>query len=462
MPRSTDRDAHNDDGRESDGRNDNGQSHGRLADVVVVAVAVVVGAPYLIAGPGFVLDDWFSLGEVTVGGPFAAAGAEQWLARPGAAFIYAFTFGVLGARPVLHLVLQLAIMAGTAFFLRRVAARRWSPSTGLAIAVAWLLVPNHTSLIAWPSAVNIGVALLLTVAAWWMVGARTGTCNGTRPAVVCGVLLALATLCYEAVAPAGVLVALALGWPRRWRASEWRAVEVIAIVVPTLVALAWIVVFWHPSKAGVDETIDATLVVPAHLGWGVFPTGGVEFVLGTVALVSIVVIVARRVDPRRRHATSRGEHMVVAGVVVIAVGTAPFVRYFYQPLGPGDRMNVVASIGTALVWVGLVDTLRVVVSHRVRRPQPVIALVAAVLAVLFIAGQIDAAMGWSSASAHARAELVRLRAEGCPDGEPLVVPRGPIRRNVVAFLDASNIRGLARVSCDGEVKPSSLSIVRYE
>lgn len=392
----------------------------------LVAIAVI----HLRSPSGFVLDDWFALGNATVDGAWAAPGADQWAARPGAGLTYVFVFGALrhaGAT----VVLQLAI-AGLISWLLFVIASRWMPQAAAGcVALAWLVLPNHTSLTYWPSATNIGLALAFALLGIVMV------LREPRPRVVSASLaFAVGLLCYEAVAPVvafGVILHL-----RRHRS----VVAATRLALPSVIAAAWMAWFWHPAKSGLSVRADLSLMFPAHFGWGVVPEVA-QYPVGVVAAAAITWTLVQLAHPRRRATAGQPARLVAAGVGAIVAGTAPFFVYFYQPLGAGDRANVVASIGTALVWVGL-GWLAIE-----RLPKGLAAAAIAGCAALFVAGQIEASESWRASGQHATREFERLQRDNCT--APVVVSRGPLIRNTVAFLDASNASGLAAAACGRRV-----------
>lgn len=479
------------------------------ADLVVVVVWIAAIVPSLVWRPGLVLDDWFALGNAAVDGPWSSAGRDQWLARPGAGLTYALTFGVFGVdHSWAYLLLQVLLLLATALVVRRLVDRLVIPAGfrpptvrstidsdgwhGTLVASVWLLVANHTSLVAWPSAINIAVAVLLTTVAWKILQRR-------GPPLVAGVVLAAASLCYEAVLPAGLAVGVWLWWagqteagpgrtrPRRAGRGFWRAAA--GFLVPPIAAAAWAIAFWHPAKRGIDESIDLGRVIAAHLAWGVLPDGPPVVVVGTAACVVLSLVVVRALDPRRRPRRWRaGESMAVAGTAVVVLGTLPFVRYFYQPLGAGDRVNAIAGFGTALVWSGLAltvlhwaarltsdDRFPDAVRHLAR---PTATILVVTVAALFVVSHVQSAQVWASAGEHARRQLEsaerqagrsdgRAPAGGAPcSGTPTAhndarirLTTGPVRRNVAALLDRSNALGMARVVCGTGVDAASVELV---
>jgi hypothetical protein len=80
----------------------------------LAALVGLLAVPYALLGVGWVLDDWFVLRNAHFDGPVAAAGREQWLARPGQGAVYALTFGLVGPHPLAIYAIQVVLAATTA------------------------------------------------------------------------------------------------------------------------------------------------------------------------------------------------------------------------------------------------------------------------------------------------------------------------------------------------------------
>jgi hypothetical protein len=288
--------------------------------------------------------------------------------------------------------------------------------------VAWVVLPNHGSLLYWTTGTAITAALLLL-----LVGLRL---VADERVVAGGVLLAASVLTYEATAPAALAGAVVV--PLLVRAP-WRRTALVggAFVVPPI---AWALLAVPEVKQGLDRSADLGQLLPAHVGWGVFPRGWVATSLGLAACIAITVLLAEAVR-RRRLGGDVG--LVIAGAAVIVLGTLPFVRYFYAPLGAGDRVNVVAGVGTALLWVGVGRWLQ-----RVAPPAMAGAAAAVVVVALAVAGW-QSAQAWADAADEGDSVLASLRP--VRPGDRIVVPQSTLRRNVAPFLDHSNIAGAVQL-----------------
>lgn len=393
-----------------------------------------VGAalPYMTKGPGFVLDDWFTLANAHFDGWLASAGPEQWRARPGAGVVYAFVFGVVGRHPLATVAVSTALCACIGVALWLLLGRFLPPRLSFAISAMWIVVPNHGSLLYWASATNVAVALLLL-----LLGLLALDAQRLALAVL---LLAASVLCYEATAPIAVMGLIAV--PRS------RGRSILAPLVAGAVTLGpvavWMLVFFHPAKSGLSESPELGQLLAAHVGWGVFPKAQWTRAAGLAAtLIAVWTLVSAA---RRRTTFGPAPRLVAAGVAVILVGTAPFVRYFYAPLGAGDRVNVVASVGTALLWTGVLVAAADLGASLLRRlplwawrgPERVVGgvLVGAVAIGMMVAN-VEAASEWSRAGTDARAVLASLGP--LQPGEVVEIEAPLFRRNVSAFLDDSNV-----------------------
>jgi hypothetical protein len=123
------------------------------------------------------------------------------------------------------------------------------------------------------------------------------------------------------------------------------------------------------------------------------------------------------------------------------LGSVTFIVYYYAPLGAGDRVSYLSSMGGAMVVVGL---LQIVAQH--------FRAVAAVLAVVIVAGAVTARIERTDLWATAASDADRIvEAIGSTDPSCPVVYLGPEpiqRENVVAFLDASNVDGAVQVALE--------------
>ena len=337
--------------------------------------------------------------------------------------VYAVTVGLVGRHPLVALAVQVVLVAVAAVLLRSLLARFVGAPLASATSLVWVLVPNHGSLLHWTTATAITVSLVLLLGGLWLLDDERD--------VVAALVLGASVLTYEATAPAALLGLVAIPWLRR-RPLVRPVLVGAAVLVPVGV---WLLANIPSVKdEGLGRAADLSLVVPAHIGWGVFPDGAVAVVGGALAAVVVVLVV---VDAVRRRAVDVEASMVLAGVVTIVIGTVPFVRYFYAPLGAGDRVNVVAGVGTALLWTGLGAW----VFRRV--PRPAFGVVALGVVAAMGAASWQGSMAWADAADDADRILDEL--PPIEAGDTVVVERPPVRRNVAAFADPSNIAGAVQL-----------------
>ena len=394
----------------------------RWAFVVPGALVVALTVPYLVAGPGFFLDDWFALRNARLDGWWQAAGSDQWSARPGAGVTYALSFGLLGDRAALHVLVATAVLAACATLLAVIARRFLPTAPALGLAAVWALVPNTSSIEMWPSALNIAVSLLAALIAVERLTTRAPTVASD---VAFGVAGATSLLTYEATGPVLVGAAVAVGIGRS--AADRRRLALVTVGALGA-ALVWLVAFIHPGKQGLDRWLDVGAVVPGHIGdsaFGSSPLGQVATLLVVVGVVVLAVAARRPVfglepawEPR----------LLAAGAAVLVLGLVPFLRYLYAPLGLGDRVTVVSGIGGAMVLVavlGLAWRGHVAVG------------VACTLIVVVAAGlaRVDTVDTYATAADDGRRFLAVLdeRFPDVPDRVITVGPRPVQHRNVSPF-----------------------------
>ena len=374
----------------------------------LMALTLVSALVLLVHGAGFVLDDWFSLRNAHFDGAWAAAGSAQGTARPGAAVVFALVFGGFGLHPlpgILLLGVVNAVTAALAFrLLRRFVARHLAALT----ALLWVLLPTHTATEMWMSGSTLAVSRLALVAGL-LVAVRRGL--GPVGITVSCSLLAASVLTYEASLPMAAAGAVVLPLLANRRLDPRYLVgAALGCGLPAI----WLLTHWYAGKS-LHEPIDATRLLQANLGWGITPNGPGNVLaapLVLLALIGCALAVAR--VARRAMSVDAGDWLVVAGLAVMVIGLLPFVRYFYEPQGAGDRANYLSSMGGALVWAGLLASL-----HRVDRRLAVLGLVA--LVALALPARHERLLVWSTAGQDAQAIADRGRA-----GDPR--PRWPGRR----------------------------------
>lgn len=391
------------------------------AFLIITLLGLAMFVPYAVAGPGLMRDDWFTLRNATLDSWWMSAGSDQWRARPVGAAIYAVIFGLIGRHPLIHFMLAGLVMALIAVLLYVVTAR-FVPRVGaLAFAVTWLILPNHTSLEMWASAFNIAVALLCLVA---------GVERLTHPEVSKGrdwtaaVLFGVGTLSYEAIGPVSVAAVALVAFRRQ----PGRRLQALLPSAATLGAAgAWMLLNWHPEKTGLNQTVNLELVLPGHFGYTLLG----DFLLAR-QLVPIVVLVVSalaifRLVARDRRDVGWEVWAVVVGWAVIVLGTLPFIRYFYAPIGFGDRVTVVSGVGGALVLTGVAVMLG-------RAWKPLAGVAAALFLVGAVPQRISLVSDYATAADDARRVLAAVQDRWpTPPEKKIVFGPAVVERNIRAF-----------------------------
>ena len=323
-----------------------------VAPLGAAALSLLASGLHALLGPGFVLDDWFTLRNAAFTGAWSSAGAVQQTARPGAAVVYALVFGVIGPHPLLALAVLAAIGAATAALLVVLLRSFFPEAIAVGAAFLWVVLPNHISLEVWASAANISLSVLL------VVGAGVAMVRPGRERWLCVPLLVAAALCYEAVIPVAAVLVVVGPWRVRGRIDR-------SLVVGSAVGLGgvalWIVTHWHPDKHVASTTADLSQAVAGHLGWGIAPDGPVASLLLVVGLLGGCVALVRLALPSLRRSAGPPEVAVLTGVAVIVLGTVPFARYLYAPLGAAigstsSRRSAAPSSGRgSSPWPGPLD-----------------------------------------------------------------------------------------------------------
>ena len=407
---------------------------GRRGTLLLLVTAAGIGAGWLAGGAGYVLDDWFLLGNAEVDGITGVGNGDIGSSRPGSAVVYALVFSVLAGHPSAGLVLAVAVSTATALLLRALLARFVDDGWAVVAGLLWLVLPNHTSLEYWLTCLPLGIAAMLVLLVALLV---SGDTTSPRRWALAVAITAIASLTYEAAAPAGFLALVLMprargSWPSRPR--------VVGAAVVAVACAGYLAVFKNSVKS-VGDVAPLHEAVPAHFGWGIAPDA---FSIGSVLLLVAVSVgmfcVVRAVRPASWGAPGEGERVALAGLVVVAVGALPFVTYAYSPLGTGDRVTLISALGGATAWAGLC-----MVAARWRP-----ALGVGLVAVLLLAGtaaRVPRMSNWVTAAADGE-RIVAAIEDRWPDGPPsgrVVLGPTPIRhQRVAAFLDPSNVDGAVR------------------
>ena len=408
----------------------------RQIAVALAAASIAVGAFYALLGPGYVLDDWFLLGNARVDGALRAAGHANtsghpiWVNRPGSGVVFTLQFGMLGGHPLAGLVVLTALSAATAVLVF-VLARQFLPRTvAAAIAFVWIVLPNHTSLEFWQACAPLAVAAVMVLVGSVVVARPEPSARRWLCALA---LLTAGILTYEAVLPAAVLAAASLPAFAR-RQLSFRALYPVCGLLPAAIY----VVLFRNTQTAASSVAPLQQMVPGHFGWGIVPSGPGATVVMALAMVVVVISITRLLLPGFRAGTGTGERLIVVGAALVVAGTIPFAFYLYAPLGAGDRFNLISAIGGAVAWVGIALVLW--------RWRPLVLAASLSLLVMATAARVQRTNTWTTAAADGRrVEAAIVARYPKPPSEPIVLGPSPVQRtNIAAFLDQSNVTGMLR------------------
>lgn len=157
-----------------------------------MAIAAVKYVPFVLAGPGFLMDDWLFARNAFFNGAWVAP-VGGLTTRPGSYVAFAATFGLTQSPKILLAILALlnALTAVVIF----AALRRWLAEWQAAVAAgAWLAIPSHTATDYWMSALVGPLSLLLLAGGVWAYGEAY---HSNRGLILPGVLLVASVAVYE-------------------------------------------------------------------------------------------------------------------------------------------------------------------------------------------------------------------------------------------------------------------------
>lgn len=388
-------------------------------DLLLLATPLVIAAGYLLLGIGPVLDDWFALRNAHFDGALRAAGADQIAARPLGSLMYALVFGVFG-RAVAPTVLLMAVMNGLTAALFARLLRAVAPA-GVAVAAAWLwlVLPTTTSIEVWASASNISLGLVLSLTSLSLVDSVDGSEARRRMHWTLAALAAAgAVLSYEALLVLILGGAAALVVHRRDRG---RVMCTLGACAGASAAFTWTVLHWHPRKNLTSVWGDVTQVLPANLGTGIAP--GATWMLIGLPIMGLTVMA---VLPSWRHVLQDRAPLLVLGWFLMLVGVLPFVKYTYAPVGAGDRVDVISSLGGAVLVACL---LAEVGRHR----QAAVAVAAVAIAALSLPIRVREMRPWADAADDASLILGEVRTRAEPGAAVVIGPQLVDRGGVTAI-----------------------------
>jgi hypothetical protein len=316
----------------------------------LVAVGLAAAVPTLLwalDGAGFLHDDWGIASGVEFGGVWDTIESRSTgsPARPLSALYYGLTYGVLGARPVPHLLLLAALNGAATALLVVAGSRLVGRRLALWTTLVWVALPNRGSTRLWVAMGPAVLALcLLLVGVLLLVSDRP---------MAAGAAMASGVLAYEsivAVAAAGLAL-----WAWRSPAGSVRRAAVPAGLVAA--AGGWIFAMSPKRDGGATPFSHAANIVAAQFGRGVF--GPLAQVGALLVLVAFAVALARGALPSFRVSLTGTERCVLAGAGLVLLGAAPFfvAGFPFATDGIFDRGNLVPGLGTALILGALLSGL---------------------------------------------------------------------------------------------------------
>lgn len=304
----------------------------------LVALVVARAVVHASQGAHLVLDDW-SLAYYGRADFWEALDSGFRTSRPGAWLSLTVVHGLADGRPLVLLGVLTVLNAVFVVLLYLLADRYVPRAAAIAVPAVWVLMASHTSLTVWGSTVPTVLALCL------LAGGVLLLDDGRWP--VATVCLCAAGLTYELVLPAAVVAALVVGRGVRGPA---RAAMVVALGATGLWMSTHSIYPVDPAVPPVDDLWDSLF------GRGLLGNEDPAEDLRLLLLwTSLAVAVAGLLAIARGHRDrGSGPWLIVVGSVLVALGTMGWVNLgdLSVPLGHTDRINAIAALGAAAIWVG--------------------------------------------------------------------------------------------------------------
>ena len=413
---------------------------------VLTALVVARAAWYAVQGVGFVLDDWSLAGYRHFNGTLTQPMLES---RPGTWASLTALYAIADTSPLVLFGLITTLYLVATLLLYLLLGLYLSPLVAVAVAAVWVVLPNHNTIALWGASGNGLTALVLCLA-----GVLVLSHGRWLPA---GLLLAGSVLCYELFTPICLLAPVLV--PGRWqRRPAGRDVVVWqrgAVIAMSLAAALWSAT--HSIYPLELRMLDPVVFWSGHFGTGLLasaaPPAALRMALAAAAAVGVVVCgVAWLKGDRGRES---GPTLVVAGIVLMAVGgwvgfTLPLGSH-----GQNDRLYAASSIGSALVVVGIVRYAWVrshasLPSHGLARG--VIGAGVAAFVALCLVGQHISLGSWIQAGDDAVAAMayIEANAEGDPGASHFVIGPTRIYRNAVSGIQNGDGKWALRLTFGDE------------
>ncbi|TMC52497.1 MAG: hypothetical protein E6J20_11200 [Chloroflexi bacterium] len=398
--------------------------------LVIALIALISTIPY-VGRIGFYSDDWSFLGALAVGndhsfGTLFMATIRQVATRPVQAAYLSGLYELFGANPLaFQLVAAGALAIGG--ILAYLALRRFAFNRveALVTAAIFVTLPSYSADRFWLSAAQALVSMCFFFASAYALG-RAGspaTANWRSWLGLSATALLLSALAYEVFLPLFVVAALALPIAvdvpaqRRWA---------IRIINPALVVLLGVTKAVFTTRLG-GGGVSGQLSWLVHLVEGALKINGWDFglalplnsvrmfahhpsLVAAIAGASAGALIYAWVVGSAR-TVSTGRRLAVAGIVTFAGGYAIFLtnnNALMTPTGSGNRVNIAAAFGMALVITGAA----IWVAGRFRRPTlsaQVLGVVAAGVVGFGVMTNVVLATYWEQASTTQSAVLAALK-----------------------------------------------------
>lgn len=386
------------------------------------AISVLRALPYLVSGSGLLLSDWSRVASAQFDGLENVSYPAERLVHPLASLVFTGLYGVIGAHPVLYVIVLTALATGTAVALFHLLARFVDRPTAFAVAGVWALLPTQVALAYWAASAAVGVGLVLL-----LVGVDLLDQGRWVGALV---LLLEAGLCTELVVPVAFVAVLTL--PRGESGVDRRARTTMAVSLAALAA--WIL--WHPTRSMLGSVVRPGTLWSAHFGLGVAPNHTIGIALYCAAAAGVSLGLWRWW--RGQRSAGSGPWLVAVGTVVLALGVVPILRdETLAPRGMSGRAYAVSSIGAALIWVGI--------AKLVTNARPAwLALVAGAFALVLLCSVAVAGRAWSRAAQDAVAVLDHVDERTATTAKPMAIvvgPSPPNRDGVTGLAGRTNSEG---------------------
>ncbi|MBX3286872.1 MAG: hypothetical protein KF703_16105 [Actinobacteria bacterium] len=375
-----------------------------LAVAAAATVAcVLVSLPFLLAGPGFYLDDWRNLARLDTVGWLRSAEASRFASRPGAWGVEMVLYPTLrdhaGAWVVVLALLNAATATVLYLLLRRFTPHRWA----VAVVLLWILLPNHSSLRLFPNTAPMVVGLGLLA---------LGLLVADEGHLVWGaVAISLGGMCLEVMLVPG-LVGVVLIHRLRAVGTRRDAGWASAIIVATGLLMSI-----HPTyRPGEARRGTPGPALRGLFTSGLTPNAAIATLLGVIAVVGTVA--AAVAWWRGERGVGEGPWLVATGLAVVVLGLVPYaLKWPVGDRGQADRNFVVSSVGVALLWIGWGRVL-------LGRRRLALGAGALALAAVLVAANVRFQRDWAE-SADLSRDLLRGVECRYPDGPPEGFAVGP-------------------------------------